>query len=397
MMIKVKGNVDWVGKVDWELRKFHGGEYSTHSGSTYNSYLVREGKTFVVDTVWKPFAGEYVANLAAAIDLGKIDFVVANHAEQDHSGALPALLSEIPGTPVYCTENAVKSLRGHWHEDWNFVPVKTGDSVDVGNGKSLVFVEMRMLHWPDSMACYLSGDNVLFSNDAFGQHYATEGLFDDLAEPETLWRECLKYYANILTPFSALVEKKIEEVLALNLPIDVIATSHGVIWRSDPTRIVAKYLEWARAYREDLVLIAYDTMWEGTRAMAERIADGIASVAPKTRVLVRNLSKSDKNDVIADLFRAKAVLVGSPTIGKGISSATAAFLEMVEGLKFKGKKAAAFGCYGWSGEGPERIGEALRRAGFELVSDGLRCLWNPDATALDSCHAFGRDFARAVS
>ena len=242
MSFKIKNNVYWVGKTDWELKKFHGNEYSTHRGTTYNSYLIKEEKNALIDTVWKPFSKEFVKNLAKEIDLNKIDYVITNHAEIDHSGALPELMEKIPDKPIYCTANGVKSIKGHYHKDWNFQVVKTGDTLDLGNGKQLIFVEMRMLHWPDSMACYLTGDNILFSNDAFGQHYASEFMYNDLVDQNELFTECLKYYANILTPFSALVDKKIKEVLSLKIPIDIIATSHGVIWRDNPTQIVEKYL-----------------------------------------------------------------------------------------------------------------------------------------------------------
>ncbi|MBN1141613.1 MAG: MBL fold metallo-hydrolase, partial [Deltaproteobacteria bacterium] len=171
MPFTIKNNVSWVGKIDWELRKFHGNELSTHRGSSYNSYLIREQKTVLIDTVWGPFGKEFVDNLAQRIDLEKIDFVVACHGETDHSGALPMLMHRIPETPIYCTANGVKSLKGQYHKDWNFKVVKTGDRLDLG-GKELVFIEAPMLHWPDSMFCYLTGDNILFSNDAFGQHYA---------------------------------------------------------------------------------------------------------------------------------------------------------------------------------------------------------------------------------
>jgi anaerobic nitric oxide reductase flavorubredoxin len=200
---EIISNVFWVGKVDWELETFHGEELTTHHGSTYNSYLIQEEKTVLIDTVWKPFASEFVNNLASEIDLKQIDYIVANHGEIDHSGALPELMRLIPDTPIYCTANAVKSLKGMYHEDWNFNVVKTGDKLDIGNGKELVFVEMPMLHWPDSMAAYLTGDNILFSNDAFGQHYATEMLYNDLVDQCDLFQEAMKYYANILTPFSA--------------------------------------------------------------------------------------------------------------------------------------------------------------------------------------------------
>ncbi|MBI4976715.1 MAG: anaerobic nitric oxide reductase flavorubredoxin [Spirochaetes bacterium] len=394
MKIHVRNNVNWVGKIDWELLKFHGNEYSTHRGSSYNSYLVQEEKTVLIDTVWKPYAKEFVENLKKEIDLKKIDYIIANHAESDHSGALPELMRHIPDTPIYCTENAVKSLTGHYHQRWNFRPVKTGDTLDIGNGKKFVFVEMKMLHWPDSMASYLTGDNILFSNDAFGQHYASEHMFNDLVDQAELFAECIKYYANILTPFSALVEKKINEVLALNIPIDIIATSHGVIWRNNPVQIVEKYLAWSKNYQENQITILYDTMWDGTRIMAENIAAGIRGADSAVTVKLFNIGKTDKNDIITEVFRSKLILVGSPTIGRGITSATAGILEMIEGLKFKNKKAAAFGCYGWSGESVAKINGILEQAGFALADQGLKCLWNPDEPAIEQCRNFGAAIAK---
>ncbi|MEQ8254203.1 MAG: MBL fold metallo-hydrolase, partial [Smithellaceae bacterium] len=305
---RITANVTWVGKVDWELKKFHGNEYSTHRGSTYNSYLIKEGKNVLIDTVWNPFAAEFVDNLKKEIDLAKIDYVIANHAEIDHSGSLPELMNHIPETPIYCTENGVKSLQGHYHQDWNFRSVKTGDTLDIGNGKTLVFVEMRMLHWPDSMATYMTGDNILFSNDAFGHHYATEHLFNDLVDQDELMYECIKYYANILTPFSPLVLKKIQEILSLNLPIDMIAPSHGIVWRDKPTRIVEKYLAWADSYRENQITLLYDTMWNGTKIMAENIARGILEKDKDVTVKLFNIAKSDKNDIITEIFKSKAIL-----------------------------------------------------------------------------------------
>jgi flavorubredoxin len=393
MNLKMKNNVYWVGKIDWELRKFHGDEYSTHRGSTYNSYLVREEKTALIDTVWAPFAEEYVENLAREIDLAKIDYVIANHAEIDHSGALPELMRRIPETPVYCTANGVKSLKGHYHKDWDFRVVKTGDTLDLG-AKKLVFVEAPMLHWPDSMFCYLTGDNILFSNDAFGQHYASESMFNDTVDQAELWHECLKYYANILTPFNSLVTKKIKEVLALKLPLDMICTSHGVVWRENPVQIVEQYLKWADSYKEDQITLVYDTMWNGTRVLAEKIAEGIREENPGTTVKLFNTAKSDKNDIVTEIFRSKAILVGSPTINRGVLTGIAALFEEIKGLKFKAKKAAVFGCYGWSGEGNKVLSENLRAAGFEVVGDGFKALWNPDDQAVSGALDYGRQIAR---
>jgi flavorubredoxin len=392
MLKKIKKDVDWVGKVDWEIRSFHGAEYSTHRGSSYNSYLIRDEKTALVDTVWGPFGSEFVQNLEKEVGLEKIDCVIANHAETDHSGALGELMKRIPKTPVYCTANGIKSLKGHFHQDWNFFPVKTGDRLKLGR-KELVFIEAPMLHWPDSMFCYLTGENILFSNDAFGQHYASELLFNDLVDQAELYQEAVKYYANILTPFSRLVEKKIEEFGKLNLPLEMICPSHGVVWRDQPLQIVRKYLEWSKEYRENQITIVYDTMWNGTRSIAEAMTQGIRSADDRLAVKLFNISRSDKNDVVTEVFKSKAVLLGSPTINRGILSAVAGFLEELRGLKFIGKKGGAFGTYGWSGESVKMINEGLQKAGFELINDGIKAEWQPDEQALRKCREFGEEIA----
>lgn len=397
MSLKVKNNVYWVGKIDWELRKFHGNEYSTDHGSTYNSYLIKEDKIVLIDTVWNPFSKEFVKNLSKEIDLNKIDYIIATHAESDHSGGLPELMEKIPDTPVYCTANGVKSIKGHYHKDWNFQVVKTGDTLDLGNDKQLIFVEMRMLHWPDSMACYLTKDNILFSNDTFGQHYASEYMYNDLVDQNELFSECIKYYANILTPFSTLVDKKIKEVLELKIPIDIIATSHGVIWRDNPTQIVEKYLEWANAYQENQITILYDTMWNGTKILAENITKGILEVDKEVNLKLFNIAKTDKNDIITEIFKSKIILVGSPTIGGGILSSVAEILEMIKGMRFKNKKAAAFGCYGWSGESVKVITEKLEKSGFSIINEGIRALWNPDQESVTKCVEFGKEIAQNLS
>ena len=389
MLKEIKPGIYWTGAVDWEIRKIHGEEYSTHRGTSYNSYLIKDTKTVLIDTVWSPFASEFVENLDKEVGLDAIDAVIANHAEADHGGALTELMARIPGRPIYCTASGVKLLRGNYHQDWNFVPVKAGDTLDLGRGK-LVFIEAPMLHWPDSMLTYLTGANVLFSNDVFGQHLATGRLFNDLLDQAELYQEAIKYYANILTPFSRLVEKKVEELGKLGLPLDMICPSHGAIWRSDPLQIVTKYLDWARDWREDRITVVYDSMWGGTRAMAEAIASGIESADDRVTVKRFNIARSDKNDVVTEVFRSKALLVGSSTINNGLLSSVAGFLEEIRGLKFRGKKAAAFGAYGWSGEAVKLINEGLEKAGFELLNAGLRLPWNPDAKALAECFEFGK-------
>ena len=372
----VKGNVSWIGYIDWELQHFHGDDYSIINGSSQNAYLIEEEKTVLVDTVWTPHRFDFVENLKKEIDLKKIDFIVANHGECDHSGSLTTILEEIPDVPIYCTENAVKSIEGQYGKrGWNFHVVKTGDSVEIGNGKKLIFMEMRMLHWPDSMATFLTGDNILFSMDAFGQHYAVEELFNDKANQCVLMKEAMKYYANIIAPFAPILRKKLEEITSLNLPIEMIAPSHGAIWRENPMQIVEKYAEWAQDYQEDQVTIAFDTMWEGTTKIAYSIAEEIHRQSPDTVVKVFNISKSDKNEVMTEVFKSKALAVGSPTVANSILSPVAGWLEFLKQLKFKKKKAATFGCYGWSGESVKVLQESLKAAGFNVIPENIRAEW----------------------
>ena len=395
MNIKMTDKVTWVGKIDWELRRFHGDEYSTHRGSSYNSYLIKDEKTVLIDTVWEPFAKEFIENLKKEIDLKEIDYIISNHAEVDHSGALPLLMKEIPNTPIYCSSNGAKVLKSHYHEDWNFVEVKTGDTLEIGQNK-LVFIEAKMLHWPDSMMTYMTGEDILFSNDAFGQHYASDLLYNDLVDQGELYQEAIKYYANILTPFNTLVTKKIEEILSFNYPINIIATSHGIIWRENPGQIIKKYIKWADNYEENQITIMYDTMWNATRKMAEAIADGIKLVNKDVTIKLFNVAHSDKNDLITEIFKSKALLVGSSTVNKSIMSSTSGVLDMLRGLGFKNKKAVAFGSYGWSGESTSIIEERLKAAKFEIVNSGIKELWNPDKDGIQRCIEFGKEFANNI-
>lgn len=394
MSIHVKNNIHWVGQRDWEVRDFHGTEYKTLKGTSYNSYLIREGKNVLIDTVDHKFSYDFIQQLEQEIDLNEIDLIVINHAEEDHAGALSVLMSKIPNTPIYCTENAIDSITGHHHHpEWNFNTVKTGDSIDIGNGKSLVFIETPMLHWPDSMMTYMTEDAVLFSNDAFGQHYCDERLFNDEVEQNELMEQCLRYYANILTPFSPLVTAKIHEVLGFNLPVDMVATSHGVIWRDNPTQIIEKYLEWADEYKEDKITIFYDSMSNNTRMMADGIAQGITEADPNVAVKIFNVSRHDKNEILTHVFGSKGVLVGSSTMNNVMMPKVAGMLEEITGLRFKAKKAGAFGSYGWNGGAVDRIHARLTDAGF-FTTVSLKTKWRPDSNALETCREHGRKIAR---
>ncbi|MCL5057565.1 MAG: anaerobic nitric oxide reductase flavorubredoxin [Actinobacteria bacterium] len=389
-MIKIKDQIYWVGVKDWEIKRFHGEEYSTHRGSTYNSYLVRDQKIALVDTVWTPFHEGFVEELEREVGLKNISLVVVNHTEQDHAGSLAYLMERIPDVPIYCTKNGAMMIKKHFHRDWNFNVVKTGDSVELGESR-LVFVEMTMLHWPDSMATYVAGANVLLSNDAFGQHYVSPHLFNDQVDQGELYQEAVKYYANILTPFSRLVKAKLKEILDLNLSIEMIAPSHGIIWRDNPLQIVQKYDQWAGDFNEGTVAVIYDTMWGATRKMALAIARGLENKGVGAKLL--NVGKSDKNDIITEVFKARGVIVGSSTINKGILNSTAALLEMIKGLQFKNKLGASFGSYGWSGESVKIIQESLKESGIEVVQEGIKMQYDPEPKDLKACEAFGEAFA----
>ena len=393
MSKKINDKILWVGKTDWELKKFHGDEFTTVKGSSYNSYLIRDEKTVLIDTVWLPYDREFVKDLKKEIDLNQIDYIIIQHGEVDHSGALVELMKEIPNTPIYCTANAVKSIKGQYHQDWNFVPVKTGDKLNIGEN-TLTFIEAPMLHWPDTMFTYMDKEEILFSNDGFGQHLASEYLYADEVDQADLFNQALTYYANILAPFGMMVKNKINEILNMNLPIKMICPSHGLIWRENPTQIVNKYLEWADSYKENQITIIYDTMWNSTRKMAEAIAKGIKNVDKEVEVKLMNTSKDDKTDVLTEVFKSKTILVGSPTVNNGYLHSIAGILEMIKGMKLKGKKATAFGSFGWSGEAVKQITEELKKSGFEILNDGIRVEWTPGIEMENKCIEFGENVAK---
>jgi flavorubredoxin len=393
MVTELSKGVYWVGVVDWGIRHFHGYELSTHRGSSYNAYLIVDEKIALIDSVWTPFQEQLIENIRQIIDPAKIDFVIANHAEMDHSGSLPYVMQYAPKATVVVSRRGRESVEGHYHQPWNFKSVQTGDRISIGKSE-LVFIEAPMLHWPDSMFTYLTNHNILMPNDAFGQHYATVFHFNDEVNQEELYEEALKYYANILTPFSILILKKIEELLSLKLPVDMIAPSHGIIWRKDPMQIVKKYQEWAKQTPENSAVILYDTMWEGTRKMAEAIAAGIAEEGVPAKLLY--MPVSDRNDVITEIFKAKAILVGSPTLNNGLLPTILPILEDLRGLKFQNKIGAAFGSYGWSGESVKIIQEHLERCKIKVVTEGNLAKWQPGEEELARCREQGRMVAKAI-
>ncbi len=393
-MLEIKKNIYWCGIRDWGLDVFHGHELSTHRGSSYNSYLIKDKKTVLVDTVWDPYKEKFVEELEKEVGLSNIDAIVINHSEPDHGGSLGLIMEKIPDTPIYCTKNGAEIIKKYFGKDWNFHIVKTGDTLDLGEYK-LKFVEMQMIHWPDSMLAYVEGAKLVLSNDAFGQHYAAISLFNDEVDECELFEEAIKYYTNILWPFKPLIKKKIEQILALNLDIDMIAPSHGVIWRTNPIQIIKKYQEWSETdYNEGYVTIIYDTMYHATKAMAEAFGKGLEEEGINYRIF--NIATKDKSDLNVEIFKASALLMGSCTVNNTVLRPTAALLEELKGLKAKGKLAMGFGSYGWSGEAHKLISDRLAEAGMTICAEPLGFKYKPDAEELQKCVEVGKDIARQL-
>ncbi len=388
MVTQIAENVFWVGVVDWSLSHFHGHELSTHRGSTYNAYLIRDRKTVLVDTVWSPFQDQLIENIREIVDPASIDYIVANHSETDHAGSLPAVLRHAVNAEVIVSKRGEESFQGHFHHSWKVRSVQTGDSIDIGKYR-LVFIEAPMLHWPDSMFTYVAGANILMPNDAFGQHYASAFRFNDQVDRNELYEEALKYYANILTPYSNLVPKKVDELLALKVPVDMIAPSHGVIWRDKPFQIVEKYLEWASQKPAPSATILYDTMWHATEKMAGAIGDGMADEGVDHKLI--HMAVTDRNDALVEVFKSRTIVIGSPTLNYGILPTLAPLLEDLRGLNFRNKLGAAFGSYGWSGESVKTIEDHLSKCKIPLIREGIRCKWQPSSRDLEECRSFGRE------
>lgn len=393
MVVELKKGVYCVGVVDWNIRKFHGHEYSTHRGSTYNSYLIVDEKIVLVDTVLASYSDEMIENIRKIVDIEKIDYVIANHAESDHSGGLPAIMKLVPDATIVVSEKGKESIPGHHHEDWNFKVVTTGDSINIGEN-SLVFVKAPMLHWPDSMLTYITGKNILLSNDAFGQHFASSERFNDEVDETEVYQEAIKYYANILTPFSDRVTKKLDEFVKMDVPVDMIAPSHGIIWRKNPMQIVEKYYEWASGKNEGSIVIIYDTMWKGTEQMAVAIGEGVAMEGVKYKLF--NIADHDRNDVLTDVFKAKGIILGCPTMNNGLLPTLMPILEDLKGLRFKNKVGTAFASYGWSGESLKRLEDVLEGAKIEIIQKGIKFKWQPTKEELGTCVEFGSDFANKM-
>jgi flavorubredoxin len=381
-----------VGAIDWDVRDFHG--YSTYKGTTYNAFLIVDEKVTLLDTVKRSHMDELLRNIRAIIDPAKIDYLVVNHVEMDHSGSLPEMMDIIKPEKLFCSPMGKKALIDHFHrEDWPYEVVKSGTEVSLGK-RTIQFIETRMLHWPDSMFTYLKEDGILFSSDAFGQHFATGELFDDEADLSEVMRESAKYYANILYLYSPLIRKLLVAVGEMNLDIKMIAPDHGVVWRTHQNKILEAYDKWSRNEADKKVLVIYDSMWHSTEKMAHAIGAGLKDVGASTNMV--NLKVHHRSDVMTQVLGAKAIILGCPTLNNGLLPRMAGFLMYMRGLKPANKFGASFGSFGWSGEAVKLMNTALEEMKIEVIEDGLRLKYVPDDSKLEECIEMGRRIGKRV-
>ena len=381
-------DVFYVGYVDFEVRNFHG--YSTHRGSSYNAYIVKSGeKTVLIDTVKRPYFEYFLKDIKEVCDLAEIDYLIINHVEMDHSGSFPLIINHLPNAELIASERGVEVLKAHFHQEigddiFNKIRgVKEGDTLDIGNGKKFTFIPIPMIHWPDSMVSFMTdenGKNVLFSSDAFGQHYATSKRWDDENDLCEVMQEAEKYYANILLHLSGLIAKVLPKVGAL--PIDIVCTAHGVCWRSNISEIVEKYTNWCKGeIDEKSILIVYDTMWGST----EKIAKALAKEISHRGIPVKRfrLTTADYSDVITEAMKAKAIIIGSPTLNNGLFPTVAEYLSYQKGLKPMNKVGLAFGSYGWSGQAAQEIANIMKETKIDVLDELIKIKFVPKPEDLD--------------
>lgn len=389
--VKVVDDIYWVGAIDWNIRDFHG--YATYQGTTYNAFLIMDETITLIDVVKKEKVDEMLERISEIVDPRKIDIVISNHTEPDHSGGLPRVMHKIgEEKPLYCSKMGHKNLSSHFRENWNYQPVENGGELSIGK-RTLQFLETRMLHWPDSMFTYSPDDKVLFSSDAFGQHYAGLERYDDEIT-EDIWPHALKYFANILTPFSPQLKKLLAKVQEMNLAVDIICPDHGIMWRKDPGAIINKYAEWAEQKPTRKAVVVFDTMWHSTEKMAETIVETLGQEGVDARLM--RLRSCHRSDIITEIHEAGAVIVGSPTLNNNMFPTVADFLCYMKGLRPRNKVAAAFGSYGWSGESVAHITKELEAMKFQVVEPGVKSLFVPDDDALEACRELARQVAKAL-
>ncbi len=373
---ELRPGIYYVGVVDWNSRSFHG--YSIRRGTTYNAYLIVDEKIALIDTVKAPFAEELLDRISEIVDPSEIDYVISNHVEMDHSGSIPAVMKAATKAVIITSSpSGRKGLTAHYGDSYPYQEVKAGDTLSLGK-RSLTFVGTPMLHWPDNMVTYCPEEKLLFSNDAFGHHYTSNKHFDDEVNLPEVMRETQNYYANILMPFGAQAKKALAIVEGLD--IEMIAPSHGIIWRSHIKEVMEAYRFYASGNTEDSALVIYDTMWHTTEKMAFYIAEGFAKKGVQVRLL--DLNVNELSEVMTDLLTARYLAVGCPTLDNGVTPNMGAFLTYLKGLSPKGKKGFAFGSYGWSGQSIGIVNQALEEVGVEIIMEPVKVNYIPSKTQL---------------
>jgi len=384
--------IHWVGAVDWTIRDFHG--YSTEKGTTYNAYLVLDDKVALFDTVKKPFKMDMIHNIYKVIDPKKIDYLVINHVEMDHSGSIAEVVDLVKPEKIFCSVRGKKALLEHFHnEDWPYEVVESGQEIKLGK-RTVTFLETRMVHWPDNMFSYIKEDGLLISSDGFGQHWATSERFNDQVNASELMAHAAKYYANILLPYSQLIQKLLAEVQKMDLSIDMIAPDHGLIWRDNPGQIIEAYDTWSRQVTKPKAVIIYDTMWHSTEMMAKAIADGLVENGISTKMM--DMRVNHRSDVITEILDAKAVLLGSPTLNNGMLPRMADITCYMKGLRPANKVGAAFGSFGWSGEAVRLLTKELEAMKVKVAHPGVSLQYVPTHEGLRKCVELGREIAAAI-
>lgn len=392
--VELKNRIFWVGAIDWAVRDFHG--YVTQRGTTYNNYLIMDDEITLLDTVKYDFADITIKNIKSVVEPSKIKHIVINHIENDHATGLDKIMALTPNATIYITEKGKKGLERFFDiSKWNMKVVKTGDTLNIGK-RTLLFLETPMLHWPDSMMTYIKEDKVLISQDAFGQHIASAVRFDDefvtCQSMSELDDAVVDYYANILMPFGQLIKTKIAEIQKLGLEIDIIAPDHGIIWRSNPNKILQMYLDMANGRANLSVSIIYDTMWHSTEHMTLPIMQGIKDEGVECKVI--KLRATPMSDAIKEFWHSRGCLIGSPTLNNLMYPTVAEFLYHLRGLKPKNRIAAAFGSYGWGGGAVKEAYEKFKRMGLEIFEPGLQVLYRASSEDEEKCYEFGREFAK---
>ncbi|SHJ05308.1 FprA family A-type flavoprotein [Desulfofundulus thermosubterraneus] len=387
--VEIKTKIYWVGGIDWDLRYFHG--YLTPRGTTYNAYLIVDEKIVLVDTVKHYLFDEMLSRIKKVVDPAKIDYLVVNHVEMDHSGSVPKIMDLAPGAKIVTSPQGKKGLERHYKRNWDFVVVNSGDELNIGS-RTLKFVHTPMVHWPDSMVTYIPEEKLLLPNDAFGQHIASIERFDDELGWDVVHEEAAKYYANIVLPYGDQVNKALDVVS--QLPIDVIAPSHGVIWRSFLPRILQVYRRWANHETGKKALIVYDTMWGSTKKIALALQDGLEDAG--IPVTVRFLQTSHISEIMPDVLVSKAVLIGTPTLNNGMLPSVSAFLTYLKGLRPKKRIGFAFGSYGWGGQGAKEVKAFMQSMGWEVPLDVVNLQYIPGEDELEAVREMGRKLGEVL-